>query len=569
MSHALPSRLNLQSVHEMAWMQESHRLRLLSMAHEKLQDKAFLEKLFNLEDLHGLTAKDIEDFKQFTLFRIANHDFKKGTLENSVGLTRIKGVDVARLNGPEKATAKSIINAVNDSGWFIEHNIHDFIFERDEHGIILTGAEKIRRQKLGSLAAHFEHALDLHDRHLAAKVSSEWNRPMKKGSEWIDELVRKLNPTRLWDNNNASKEFETLISTKRVSQFIENEIDGHNYHNMTKGFGVEDYLKFRRSNVALDYTEIVKAKRMAVVPPRVLEPFLPRSGVINQTNVEDLTQKILTFSEKNKFRAAKNTGLFLKGASKFANGVGRVAAPVQIVYGTYVFATSGDLGKGLGAGLGISDAGANDETSLDHHSQQNLFFGLSRQEQVRLLRSVPEFKNWFERQFLQQPIETQIGLLCQDSSLSEFFQTPCMREVRCKGSLPAQFDFKPMVSESQRNIKLHYMEDPLRPYPQVQSLNIYSDGHLQQSFEVRSKEKLDGVVRSNKALKHWILTNRKVFERACKYNKMELLVPQIPKESRRDHSAFQVFLGYLNQQHRTENPELNSDYEAKGDEQNQ
>jgi hypothetical protein len=556
-SLALPATVELGAVQDMAWTQESHRIRLLTMAQKKLADRNFIESLLKLENIKGLNEQDIEDFRKFTLFRIANHDFKKGTFENSFGLSRIKGVDVARLNGQEKTVAKSIVNAVNDSGWFIEHKIHDFVFERDESGSLLTGAEAEKRKKLGELSAHFEHALDLHDRHMADKISSEWNRPMKKGSDWIDELVDNLNPKRLWLNSKESQEYKTLLATKRVSQFLENEIDGSHYRAMTKGLGVNDYKDFRRLKVSLDYSEILKIKNLSVETPKVLKPFLTQSGVIKQTNVELITKRILEFSSRSRVASVASAGRVVQGMSKIAEGIGRVAIPLQITYGAYVFASSGDLGKGFAAATGISDAGASDETSLYNSSQQQLFFSLSRQEQEKLLRSIPDFRDWLKSQFFDQPFETQMGLLCQDTSLSELFNLACVREIKCTGDLPAQISTEVYKDEIEKKIQLHFVDDRFGGKPQIHSLEIFGHGVLQQSFLLRSKQNQKNVSASNKSMKHWTLVNMGALQRICrKNNKVDaaaVLTFPINKESRATHSALNLLLDNLNQRFKSEN----------------
>lgn len=231
--------------------------------------------------------------------------------------------------------------------------------------------------------------------------------------------------------------------------------------------------------------------------------------------------------------------------------MGRVAIPLQITYGAYVFASSGDLGKGFAAAVGISNAGASDETSLHNVNQQKLFFGLTRPEQEKLLRSIPDFRDWLKSQFLDQPFETQMGLLCQDTSLSELFNLACVREIECTGDLPAQISTEAFKDEPEKKIQLHFVNDRFGGKPQIHSLEVFGKGVLQQSFILRSKQNQKNISVVNKSMKHWVLVNMGSLQRICrknnKVNTDAVLTISNNKESRGTHSALNLLLDNLNQ----------------------
>lgn len=301
---SLPNQVGLHSLQEMSAIQESHRLRLRALAKHQMEDDAFLTRLFQHARIQGLTKTEIDDFKQLTLFRIGNHDFKKGSFENSVNLERIKGIDIATLAGNNKEVAKKIITQVNDSGTFMEHDIHDFIASRDDNGNLLPEIQLKRRLDLVKISEAYEDALDLHDRFLASKGRSiEWGRTMISGSEWKQKLIdfETKNGTKTIDQMTPQEfeKYQKMIYHKKMCQFVEAEVSSHKYSKLTKDLDVKNYIRYRRSHVKMDFSEIVKEKKLDFDPPKIISRFLDPGENINQVNAERITNDILAFKEKD------------------------------------------------------------------------------------------------------------------------------------------------------------------------------------------------------------------------------------------------------------------------------
>jgi hypothetical protein len=405
------------------------------------------------------------------------------------------------------------------------------------------------------------------------------------------------------------------------------------YQDLMQGLHEDEYMRWRSFRRTMDFSDIAIEKAMARgASPRVipdsLRAFWPADGKLNQANIADFTKNVFDAEKKvpaeikslttptqlinaandspsrsgnlvgksigvgDKIdldaNAAKKLDRLVDGGKKALAAVGlstlkagkkilsvagklaKGAAITQIFYGGYVFVDTGDLGKGLGAGLGISEAGASDETSLNSENQKRLFFSENIKRQAELIKSVPQFRYWFENQFYEQPLETQIQLICKDKSLAKLLNLQCTKQVSCNGDYPETISTRrenDPQSESQLDFKLQFKDSPLFAIKQLSSLEVFSDAKSIQLYNLdmatlhtpknrNSIKKTNQSQRKYSSMRHWILINRGALIRACMSNDPKTLNPlqQMPYKS--SNSAIEIFLGFLNQQYRAKHSDM-------------
>jgi hypothetical protein len=583
---AFSNSISLAKVQESSWLAEGHRLRLFSLSNYMLKDDAIMTQLASVYgiDWASVPIEEKENFKKLHPFRIFTHDFDKGELKPAYNLSQLKGIDIERLKGAEHLKALSIIKNLNQENSFLEADVHKFIFSWDAKGKVLPKPILNLREKMEELSKGVEHSIDFMDRHMASLVeeNKEWGRKMSSGTEWIDNLIARMDRGVVDAHGHTREE---LIQFRNVSQIMENNLSFKDYKKVTKGLSVSEYKNFRSLHNTLSFSEIAKQRGLSAEIPSSIKNFVGDQGAIERTNYKSVVAKIQNYIASQKLSSVteeakvvakpqglKKAGVVILNSGKVAGTIvaktlnvlektGRIAAVGQMLYGGYVFYQTGDLGAGFAASMGISDAGASDEMSLFNPSQMKLFFGLSLDKQIELIQLEPRFKSWLLFHFYSQPVETQMQLICKDDSLSGLFNLQCVDHISCNGDYPETLTTRKNSVQNQDlpDFKLEFKESPLFSLKQVSSLEVLVQNKRAEFYNLeigqashKVKKNLDQNKSENKKyieMKHWILQNKSIYMRACKTKNEGILNPLKLNSDKTLNSSMQILLGFLNNQY--------------------
>ncbi len=575
-SEVFPNRIKLNDVQEMAWIQESHKLRISRFSQYYLTSDEKVLEILETAGLNNPTPKEISDFRELYLFEASNHDFKKGELGNATGLARLKGIDLEALkttNPNEAAKGAAIIKDVNESGEFIEHELNSFLFERDENGNLWKkGKQQTRRQIMASAATAMEHNIDLLDRAKEESLHNrEYDRAMDAASVYFGKLIDKIESKPGPLSNKDKRYLSHLKLAQKFALKIEAKVDTKSYREITKGLRIEEYLAYRRTKPHLDFADIAKEKRLAPKIPMVLKKFWPSDGKLTQANVDEFSKRVKVFRTLHFPGTTKIRSLALAVNDKLAKSfrtsakhLNRVAKPigfVQASYGMYLF-TKPDKTEAFDfalSTLGIDQLNAETGPSLDGKLQAADFLSKPHSEQLKLLNQLDFYREWLARKVLELPLNNQQALLCRDDSLTKLTGYPCLRRFSCKGAEPQNVDVENLQSTTRSNLEFRYQEDPMRAGSILQSLrleqinnNSTNSIYLYNRGISSERQKLE---KASKDLRHWSLQNRRKMELICKNKNGQIPPADSWAIERRGRTALQSFLTDFKQQHKNSYPE--------------
>lgn len=580
----LPNSVSLKDVQEMAWVQESHRLRTNLLVREILRDDNTIIQMLKQEGLNNPTASEIGFFKEATLFRGMHHDFKKGELGNAAGLTRMKGIDLDKLAINHRSDprllqsvnqAREIIEDVNKSGQFIEYDLDELIFASDRFGRAIKGRSLERRKILAKASGAIEHVADLMDRALAeSKNNREYGRGMEKASDYFSKLVAGYN-TLEGAGDSQSKYLDHLKLSEKLANTFEKSIDPKTYSSLTKGLEIDNYLAFRRQNTSLDFGEIAKIKKVFPPIPENLRSIWPKEGFLTQANAEHFTRKAHAFfgfvantkpiPNEMPTPHAGSISKISKGLGAISKTMTAIARPIGVIqagYGFYLL-TLPDKKPALeffSDTLGISATDANDGFDLQQPIQAAQFLSEPLTVQSKLIATLEPYQKWVRERFYDLPIDYQQAFLCHDTSLGQLMQIPCMDKIICESKNLAAIQFDPTSALRASKISTTYEDDPWGRGMILRSLDYApkSSNPKNESTPIfdKNKPKLIRLLDSQQlAMRSWVLRNKRKFEMACRTITTGELSFEPPSNQVSRNFSLQSFLQSLRTDHKNQYPE--------------